>query len=173
MASLWNQHSSHEAADFVTLHGPQVTDDFDHLFGPSALRRLWFLFLAITTRSNPMTPAVMRKRELVRLMRQARVIVGRGTTGAKGRAPGPAQPPHHPLLAPLLEADVNVLHQAEQSRGPGRQFTWTPFLRSLVAAARRAYRRAPGGEPHALRLLLEVGPPSPQIPATPLGPQWQ
>ena len=170
---MWNTHSAHShGSSLKTLLIPMMEDDFEELFGRPHLRQLWFLFLAINTRANPTRPAVMRKRELVQLMRLARLVEPAGGPGSSGSGHGvggnaslaSAGPKaqtspftRHPLAAALLEADVHVIHTSEASRGTTKQFTWTPFLRALVATSRKVYGRlAPGGEPHALKLLLDV-----------------
>jgi len=166
---MWNEYSAHsDGPSLSSVHGSMVEDDFEELFGRSHLRQLWFLFLAINTRSNPMQPSVMRKRDLVQLMRQARVEAPRSSSsGGSGtndhmapagrNASSTSTHVRHPLAAPLVDADVDVIHTSEASRCATKKFTWTPFLRALVATSRKVYgQRAPGGEPHALQLLLEV-----------------
>jgi len=166
--TMWNEYSAHsDGRSLSSVHGSMVEDDFEELFGRSHLRQLWFLFLAINTRSNPTQPSVMRKRDLVQLMRQARVVVPRsssvGGSGGNdimaivGQKTSSSSHVRHPLAAPLVDADVDVIHTSETSRCATKKFTWTPFLRALVATSRKLYgQRAPGGEPHALQLLLEV-----------------
>ena len=64
---------------FCGLTQAVVGEDFDALFsGAANLRHLWFLFVGITTRTNPLDPGIMRKRDFVTLMRQCRVVAMRG-----------------------------------------------------------------------------------------------
>ena len=161
--AFFNELSSHAThpPSAVDVYGAVVGEDFDLLFGGTQrLRQLWFLFIAVTTRTNPLDPRFLRKRDFLTLMRQCRVVAFKGG----GR--------FHSLATPLLEAEVNVIHEAEASRGwshakhdptgrtqsrgsTHRKLTWSAFLLALVAIARRAFRReaSPVG---AVRLLLAV-----------------
>jgi hypothetical protein len=129
------------------LHGAVVDGDYAGLFRGGTLRDLWFLFLAITTRSNPANPAIMRKRELIRFARQV------GCCKRIKTPNGPATNTSIFLGEALLEADIAIIHESERARSPGKKFTWTAFLRSVIAIARKVFRDAPTAE--ALRLFLE------------------
>jgi hypothetical protein len=125
---------------------------FDHadIFGPHNLRQLWFLFIVVTTRTNPSNPEVMRKRDLVSLMRQCELVKPSNQKHKKPTKPNlkPENNPHNLVFCLLMEAEINVIHQAEENRYTPKRYSWSAFLRSLITIATKAYRENPESAAH-------------------------
>lgn len=138
--------------------------DYSDMFGANNLRQLWFLYIVITTRTNPSNPEVMRKRELVKLMRNCQLLKVNGSSlnpnlKIKQNLKQNKKPvltkennPHDLVFSTLMEAEINVIHQAEESRtyvlnnhtiNKKKRFTWSAFLRSLVTIASKVYKENP------------------------------
>ena len=87
---------------------------------------LWVIFIATNCKHNPKDPEVMRKRDFVTLMRGCKVI---------------STKKFHPRGTPLMDADVNVIHQQEMGRNAERKFNFSAFKRAMRTVATRVYQQ--------------------------------
>ena len=87
----------------------------------------------------------MPRRQFAKLVRQCNLVTPlRSKAGAL-----------HPKLRPLQEAEVDVVHRAEQTRSPTGTFGWSAFLHSLLAISDMAFRRL-GHEDERVHVLTQA-----------------
>ena len=93
--------------------------------------KVWRIFIKANVNNNPRDWAAMRKRELV--------LIVRAQKGLR-----------------LMEADVNVIHQAEAGKNPNRRLEFKNFEEALRGIAKRAFpKNAKEGVEKALEKLLK------------------
>eukprot|EP00518_Triparma_eleuthera_P012962 CAMPEP_0182471218 /NCGR_PEP_ID=MMETSP1319-20130603/19920_1 /TAXON_ID=172717 /ORGANISM="Bolidomonas pacifica, Strain RCC208" /LENGTH=600 /DNA_ID=CAMNT_0024671745 /DNA_START=25 /DNA_END=1824 /DNA_ORIENTATION=- len=133
------QHGTHEFGRLVLEllreeegEKARSTSVHETTFDSAAIEeKVWRIFIKSNVTNNPRDWSAMRKRELVLIVRSQKTLR-------------------------LMEADVNVIHQAEAGRNPNRRLEFKNFQEALRSIAKRAFPKdAKEGVEKALEKLLK------------------